>query len=71
MTDIQKLIATEIVKERMKRISAETLLKKEWPLFLASDLEKNIEQSNAIEKVLTRLLKAVSETELVEALEVA
>ena len=71
MTDIQKLIATEIVKERMKRISSETLLKKEWPSFLVSDLEKNIEQSNAIEKVLTRLLKAVSETELVEALEVA
>jgi len=68
MTDIQKLIATEIAKERMKRI---TLLKKDWPSFLVSDLEKNIEQSNAIEKVLTRLLKAVSETELVEALEVA
>jgi hypothetical protein len=71
MTDIQKLIATEIVKERMKRISSETLIQKEWPSFLVSDLEKNIEQSNAIEKVLTRLLKAVSETELVEALEVA
>jgi hypothetical protein len=71
MTDIQKLIATEIVKERMKRISAETLIKKEWPAWFAIDLEKSIEQSNAIEKVLNRLLKAVSETELVEALEVA
>lgn len=66
MTETQKLIATEVVKERMKRISAETLLKKEWPSFLASDLKKNIEQSNAIEKVLSRVLKSVCEVETEE-----
>jgi len=61
MTDIQKLIATEIVKQRMKRVSSETLLSRgDWPMFKASDLKRDIQQTHAIESVLSQLLHDVS-----------
>jgi biotin synthase-related radical SAM superfamily protein len=61
MTDTQKLIATEIVKQRMKRVSSETLLSRgDWPMFKASDLKRDIQQTHAIESVLSQLLHDVS-----------
>jgi len=60
MTETQKLIATEVVKQRMKRVSSETLLNKRWPGFLASNLKRDIETTHAVEKVLSQLLHDVS-----------
>jgi hypothetical protein len=60
MTETQKLIATEIVKQRIKRGNSLALFNKGWPGFLENDLKRDIEQTHAIEEVLARLFKNVA-----------
>ena len=65
MTETQKLIATEVVKQKSRIFNLakqreELAYRKSQSPFLMREIKKDMETAEAIEEVLTRLLKNVA-----------